>query len=189
MESHINASLSVEMFLCQTRCCVQRCAAEPGPIVAKMAPGSAAHRRSASKTRVTALMALRSIRGTVAPSRGSPRADFEQLAVVAGLERDTKLPAAVQPGHDGHHRDDRLAPDVVERRLHIRLLAEPDQVTRGRKRQFEPPALPSCQRLARRQPDRIGGFLAVMRADLFGWGCGEKEPGIEALGHAFRRDP
>jgi hypothetical protein len=43
-----------------------RCSAEPGPgsTPARWAPGSAAHRHSASKTRVNALMALRSIRGT-----------------------------------------------------------------------------------------------------------------------------
>jgi hypothetical protein len=42
-----------------------RCSAEPGPrSTLEVGPGSAAHRHSASKTRVNALMALRSIRET-----------------------------------------------------------------------------------------------------------------------------
>jgi hypothetical protein len=47
-----------------------RCSAEPGPMsTLAVDPGSAAHRHSASKTRVNALMALRSIRGTTGASR------------------------------------------------------------------------------------------------------------------------
>ena len=53
----------------RTRCtALLRCPAEPGPIIdigESWTPGSAAHRHSASKTRVNALMALRSIRGTL----------------------------------------------------------------------------------------------------------------------------
>src|SRR5258708_33831170 len=47
-----------------------RCSAEPGPTrtAELMGPGSAAHRHSASKTRVNALKALRSIQGTSAGS-------------------------------------------------------------------------------------------------------------------------
>jgi hypothetical protein len=49
----------------RTRCSVQRCSAAPGPRTWRPAdPGSAAHRHSASKTRVHALTALRSIRRT-----------------------------------------------------------------------------------------------------------------------------
>src|SRR3982074_533409 len=107
----------------------------------------------------------------------SRRADLEPLAVVAGLEGNPKLPNAVAPGHHRHHGDDRFAHAVVERGLHVRLLAEPDQVARGRKRQLEPPALAAFERLARRHPDRIGGFLAVVGADLFRGGGGKKEPG------------
>src|SRR5882724_7742132 len=83
----------------------------------------------------------------------SGRADLEHVAIVAGLERDTKLTAAVELRHHGHHGDDRLAPGVVERGLYACLLAEPDQVARGRKRQLEPPALAAFERLARRHPD------------------------------------
>ena len=82
-----------------------------------------------------------------------------------------------------------LAPAVVERGLYAWLLAEPDQVAGGRKRQLEPPALAAGQRLARRQPDRIGGFLAVMGAGLLRRCRGKEEPGVEPLRHALRRDP
>ena len=78
---------------------------------------------------------------------------------------------------------------VIERRLHAALLAELDQVARGREWQLEAPALAAFQRLARRHPDRVGGFLAVMGADLFRRRGGEEEPGIEPLRHALRRDP
>src|SRR6516225_8862571 len=116
-------------------------------------------------------------------------ADFEQLAVVAGFERDAELSATVQPCHDWHNGDDRLAPGVFERCFYAWLLAELDQMARGVKRQLETPALAACQRFARRKPDRIGGFPAVVRADLR-WGSrGEKEPGIEPLRHPDRRDP
>src|SRR6202011_4418028 len=119
----------------------------------------------------------------------SRRADFEHLAVVAGLERDPKLPNAVALRHHRHHGNDRLAHAVVERGLHVWLLAEPDQVARGRKRQLEPPALAAVERLARRHPDRIGGFLAVMGAGLFWWGGGQEEPGVEPFWHALRGNP
>ena len=48
---------------------------------------------------------------------------------------------------------------------------------------------PAFERLARRNPDRVGGFLAVMGAELVRRRGGEEEPGVEALRHAFRRDP
>src|SRR4051812_37292942 len=96
------------------------------------------------------------------------RADLEHVAVVAGFERNPELAAAVEFGHDRHHADHRFAPAVIQRRLHARLLAELDQVARGRERQLEAAALAAFQRLARRDPDRVGGFLAVMGADLFG---------------------
>src|ERR1700724_3850412 len=111
----------------------------------------------------------------------SRRADFKHLAVIAGLAWNAKLAATVELGHDGHHGHDRLAPAVVQRGTYAALLAELDQVACGRKRQLEPPALAAGQRLARRQPDRIGGFPAVMGADLRWRGGGEKEPGIEPL--------
>jgi hypothetical protein len=71
----------------------------------------------------------------------SRAAHFKQLAVVTCLDRDSKLPAAVQPCHDRHHGDDRPPLGVIERHFHVGLLAELDQVARGRKRQLEPPAL------------------------------------------------
>jgi hypothetical protein len=97
---------------------------------------------------------------------GSHRADLKHLAVVAGFQRNTKLAAAVQPGHHRHHGHDCFASAVVERSGDVWLLAEPDQVAGGRERQLEPTALAAGQRLARRQPDRIGGFLPVMGASL-----------------------
>src|SRR6266850_447186 len=57
-------------------------------------------------------------------ARLSGRADFEDVAIVAGLERDTKLTAAVEFRHHGHHGDHRPAPGVVERSLYACLLAE-----------------------------------------------------------------
>src|SRR6267143_1872961 len=47
---------------------MHRRAGTHGDALCKMGPGSAAHRHSASKTRVNALMALRSIRGTLCVS-------------------------------------------------------------------------------------------------------------------------
>src|ERR1700730_792719 len=44
----------------------------------------------------------------------SRRADLEQLAVVAGFQRNPQLAAAIQPGHHRHHGHHRLAPGVVE---------------------------------------------------------------------------
>src|SRR5258708_2050742 len=119
----------------------------------------------------------------------SHRADFKNLAVVAGFPRDTELAAAVELRHHGHHRDDRLASHVVERGLHAVLSAEPNQIARGRKRQFEAAALAARQSLARRHPDRIGGFPAVMGAELLRGCCGKEEPGVEPFWHALRRDP
>ena len=78
---------------------------------------------------------------------------------------------------------------VIQHRLHAWLLAEPDQIARGRERQLEAPALAAFERLARRHPDRVGGFLAVMGADLCRRRRGEEEPGIEPLRHALGRDP
>src|ERR1035437_6211851 len=121
------------------------------------------------------------LRAAQPPGNGSRsrRADFKYLAVVARLQRDPKLTTAVEFRHHRHHGDDRLASAVVERGLYVRLLAEPDQVAGGRKRQLEPPALPAGQRLARRYPDRIGGLLAVVGAGLLRRRSGEKEPGVE----------
>src|SRR5882724_5176202 len=122
-------------------------------------------------------------------ARWSGRADFEDVAVVAGLERDSKLTAAIEFCHHGHHGDHRAAPGVVERGLYAWLLAEPDQVACGRKRQLEPPALAAFERLARRYPDRIRGLLAVVGADLFRRRRREEEPGVEPVRHALRCDP
>src|SRR5829696_9637103 len=127
------------------------------------------------------------------PSRATDpstdRADLEHLAVIAGFEGYAELAAAIVFGHDRRHADDGFASGVVERRIHAWLLAKLDQVARGRERQLETPALAAFQRLARRHPDRIGGFLAVMGADLFRGCCGEEEPGVEPFWHALRRDP
>ncbi len=123
------------------------------------------------------------------PEVRAQRADLEHVAVIAGLERDPELAATVQPGHDRHHRHHGLVPGIIQRRRHADLLAELDQVARGRERQLEAAGFPAFQRLARRHPDRVGGFLAVMGADLRGRCGGEEEPGVEALGHAFGRDP
>src|ERR1700749_81960 len=80
-------------------------------------------------------------------TRTSHCADFKHLAVIAGLSRDPKLTAAIEFRHDRHHGDDRLAFAVIQCGLHAWLLAEPDQIARGRKRQFEPSALAAGQRL------------------------------------------
>src|SRR6266704_58751 len=60
----------------------------------------------------------------------SRRADFEHLAVIASLQRDAKLTAAVEPCHDRHHAHDRLAPALLERGFDAFLLPELDQVAR-----------------------------------------------------------
>src|SRR5215216_6602365 len=117
------------------------------------------------------------------------RADLEYLAVIAGFEGYAELAAAIVFGHHRHHADNGFASGVVERRLHALLLAELDQVARGRERQLEAPGLAALQRLARRDPDRVGGFLAVMGADLFGRRGSKEKPGVEPLGHALGRDP
>src|SRR5215472_13494147 len=96
----------------------------------------------------------------------SRRGDLEDLAVVAGLAGNTELPAAIEAGHDWHHGDDGLAGRILKRGLHACLPPELDQVARGRKRQLEAPALATLQRLARRHPDRVGRFLAVMGTEL-----------------------
>src|SRR5690349_12844603 len=117
------------------------------------------------------------------------RADLEHIAVVARLEGNAELPASGRLGHDRSNRHDILAAAVVKRCLYACLLAELDQVARGRERQLEAAALAALQRLARRHPDRVGGFLAIMCADLFRRRGGEEEPGVEPFWHAFRRDP
>src|SRR5881392_259755 len=116
-------------------------------------------------------------------------ANLEHVAVVAGLTRNPKLTAAVKFRHHRHHCNDRLAPAVLQRAVYALLFAEPDQISRGREWQFEPAAFAACQCLARRNPNRVGGFLAVMRADLLWRRGSEKEPGVEPLWHALRRDP
>src|ERR1700744_866322 len=68
-------------------------------------------------------------------------AHLKQFAVVPGFTRNAKLATAVQPRHDGHDGTDLLSSGIVERRIHVRLLAELDQVTRGRKRQLESSAV------------------------------------------------
>src|SRR5260221_11146475 len=70
-------------------------------------------------------------------SVSADRADLEHVAVITGLERNPKLPAAIVPGHDRLYRDDGFAPPVVECGLHAGLLAELDQIPRGRERQLE----------------------------------------------------
>src|SRR5437879_10515046 len=117
-------------------------------------------------------------------SVSAERADLEHVAVVAGLERNPELAAAVVFGHDRHHRDHRFPAGIIQRRLHAGLLAELDQVAGGREWQLEAPGLAPFQRLARRDPDRVGGFLAVVGADLLGRRGSQEEPGAEALWHA-----
>src|SRR5437660_7578671 len=134
-------------------------------------------------------MQLRRGRASGAAGASADRPDLEDLAVIAGFEGNPELAAAIVPGHDRRHGNDGFAAGVVERRLYAHLLAELDQVARGRERQLEAPGLTAFERLARRDPDRVGGFLAVMGAGLFGRRGGEEEPGVEPLGHALRRDP
>src|SRR6266404_4919866 len=161
-----------------------RRAVEPGPQRRQAcgAPGSAAHHAANGG-------ALRSIRGTSPALPPSHRPYLEHFAVVTGLKGNPKLAAAVEFCHHRHHCHHGLASAVVDRRLYVRLLAEPDQVTGGWKRQFEPSAPAAFERFARRYPDRIGGFLAVVGAGLLRRRGGEKEPGIEPFWHALRRDP
>src|SRR5438552_7219813 len=134
-------------------------------------------------------MAGRSRYFTIHRSVLAERADFKDVAVIAGLAGNAELPAAIEPGHDRHHGHDGLAPGLLERGLYACLLAELDQVARGRERQFEPPALAALKCLARRDPDRVGGLLAVVGAELLRRSCGKEEPGVEPLWHALRRDP
>src|SRR5436190_14920799 len=94
------------------------------------------------------------------------RTDIEHVAVVARLERNPQLPAGGALGHDRRHRDDLFAAAVVKRGLHAALLAQLDQVAGGREWQLEAAGLATLQRLARRHPDRVSGFLAVMGAEL-----------------------
>src|SRR5258708_31041061 len=96
------------------------------------------------------------------------RADLEHLAVIAGFEGNAELAAAIVPGHDGRHGDDGFVSGVIERRLHAWLLAELDQIARGRERQLEAPAIAAFERLSRRHQDRVGGIHAVMSAATFG---------------------
>ena len=55
--------------------------AEPGPT---MGPGSAAHRHSALKTRVNALLALRGIRGTRMPESKKVTDPINRLETILG---------------------------------------------------------------------------------------------------------
>src|SRR6187551_303627 len=79
------------------------------------------------------------------PSRATgpsaDRADLEHLAVIAGFEGYAELAATIVFGHHRRHADDGFASGVVERRFHAWLLAELDQVARGRERQLEASAL------------------------------------------------
>ena len=118
------------------------------------------------------------------------RADLEHLAVVAGLERNAELAAAVVPGHDRHHGDDGLAPGC-RRAPPSRFACLPSLIrlrvvgNGSLKRPLSPPSSAS-------RGDtqiEVGGFLAVMGADLFRRRGGEEEPGVEPLRHALRRDP
>src|SRR5581483_9555508 len=103
-----------------------------------------------------------------------------------GFPGDAELTAAIELGHDRHHGHDRFALAVRQRALHVGLLAELDQVARGRKRKLEAAALAALQRLAWRHPDRVGGFPAGMGTELVRRRGGKEEPGVEALWHAFR---
>src|SRR4051812_30357986 len=95
------------------------------------------------------------------------RTELEHLAIIAGFARNAQLASAICGlGHDWHHRDDVHAPRSIEGARHRRLLAEPDQVAGGWKRQLETAILAARQRLARRDPDRVGRFPAVMGAKL-----------------------
>src|SRR5579871_6057927 len=69
------------------------------------------------------------------------RADLEQFAVVAGFPGNAELAAAIEAGHDRHHGHDGLALALRERVTDAGLLAELDQVARGRERKLETPAL------------------------------------------------
>src|SRR5829696_5984665 len=80
-------------------------------------------------------------RAFAATDPSTDRADLEHLAVIAGFEGNAELAATIVFGHHRRHADDGFASGVLERRLHARLLAELDQVTRGRERQLEAPAL------------------------------------------------
>src|SRR6266700_6657254 len=126
---------------------------------------------------------------TSSPVELSQSADLEQLAVVAGLAGNAQLAAAIQPRDHRHHGHDRLAPGLFERGFDAALLAELDQIARGREWQFEAPILAAFERLARRDPDRVGGFLAVVGAELVRRRRGEEEPGVETFWHPLRRDP
>src|SRR4051794_2383773 len=59
------------------------------------------------------------------------RADLEHFAVVTCLGRDAQLTAAIFPGHDRHHGDDRFASGIVERVPDSAVLAELYQIARG----------------------------------------------------------
>src|ERR1700761_7785991 len=86
-------------------------------------------------------------------SASAERADLEHFAVVTGLLGNAELAPTIELGHHGHHRDDRLVLHLLERGSNIGLLAEPDQVARGRERQLEAPAFTTLQRFARRPPE------------------------------------
>src|SRR5262249_12968476 len=116
-------------------------------------------------------------------------ADLEQFAVIAGFLGNPELATAIEPGHHRHHGDDVLASCLLQRALHVALLAELDQVARGRERQLEAPVFAAFKRLARRDPDRVGGFLTVMGTELVRRSGGEEKPGVETFRHALRRDP
>src|SRR6516165_7747647 len=108
------------------------------------------------------------------------RANLEDLAVIAGFHRNPQLAAAIEPGHDRHYGHDRLAACISKRRADPALLAELDEVARGRERQLEATGLSAFQRLARRDPDRVRRLPAIMRAELVGRCRRKEEPGVEA---------
>jgi hypothetical protein len=96
----------------RARCGTKCCSADPGSRVLRITqqrldPGSAAHRHSASKTRVNALMALRCARGTRAQKPGNhPRTPLRCMRATAcaprsqtaqGRRRIIQPPAGVTP--------------------------------------------------------------------------------------------
>ena len=69
------------------------------------------------------------------------RADVENVAVVARLERNSQLPAGGGLGHDGRHRDDILAPGVVKRvyeAMYVKVLAADADVLRPQAESMTP---------------------------------------------------
>ena len=87
--------------------------------------------------------------------RSTECADLKHLAVVAGVTGYTELAAGFGLCHHRHHGHDRLASKILQRGIYASLLAELDQIARGREWQLEAAGLAAFQRLAWRDPDRV----------------------------------